>query len=107
MHRPRSLLLRLTGMHPQREANLLHRLAAHPEQPVPPGVKDDVLAYYSKLDLPFATRKDPQAWAALQTDLNTFKTIPTSRQPEPYPTYGDDNANADEQSPTSALTSAR
>ncbi len=77
-------------------ADLLHRLAAHPQQPIPPGVKEDVLAYYSNLDLPFATKKNPQAWATLQTDLNTFKTMPTSTDPEPYPTYGDDNASADE-----------
>lgn len=78
-------------------ASLLHRLTARPDQPIPPGVKDDVLAYYSNLNLPFATKKDPQAWAALQADLNTLKTMPTGTEPEPYPTYGDRSTAPDEQ----------
>ncbi|HLI77270.1 MAG TPA: zinc dependent phospholipase C family protein [Acidobacteriaceae bacterium] len=80
-------------------ASLLHRLAAHPEQPIPPGVKDDVLAYYSNLDLPFATRKNPLAWATLQTDLNTFRAMPTSTDPEPYPTYGEGDSGDSSSAP--------
>jgi hypothetical protein len=70
-------------------AFLLHHLAQTPTVPVPPGVKEDILAYYADLSLPFATKKDPAAWAAMQRDLATLQTMPTSQQPIPYPTYGD------------------
>jgi hypothetical protein len=70
-------------------AYLLHHLAQTPTVPVPPGVKEDILAYYADLSLPFATRKDPAAWAAVQQDLATLQTMPTSQRPVPYPTYGD------------------
>ena len=75
-------------------ATLLHRLAAKPTQPIPPGVKDDILAYYANLDLPFATKKKPDQWAALQQDLKTLQTMPTSTAPEPFPTYSDDSAQS-------------
>jgi len=68
-------------------ATLLHRLAATPTQPIPPGVKQDILAYYANLDLPFATKKNPTQWATLQQDLKTLQTMPTSTAPEPFPTY--------------------
>jgi Zinc dependent phospholipase C len=70
-------------------ANLVHQLVQHPTQPIPPGVHRDVLAYYADLTLPFATKKDPARWATLQQDLATFQTIPTSSEPDPFPTYGD------------------
>jgi hypothetical protein len=69
-------------------ATLLHRLAQTPTTPVPPGIKRDILAYYANLDLPFATKKDPGAWATLQQDLTTMAAMPTSTDPLPYPTYG-------------------
>ena len=75
-------------------ATLLHRLAQTPATPVPPGVKEDILAYYANLDLPFATKKDPAAWTALQQDLSLMRTMPTSTAPQPYPTYGDGDTSA-------------
>jgi hypothetical protein len=41
--------------------NLLHRLARQPEQLIPPGIKEDVEAYYANLDLPITTENDPDA----------------------------------------------
>ncbi len=73
-------------------ATLAHRLAARPGQPIPSGVRDDVLAYYSDPSLPFATKQDPGAWAVLQTDLATLRGMPTRTEPEPYPTYRKENA---------------
>ena len=75
-------------------ATLLHRLAATPTAPVPPGIKEDILAYYANLDLPFATKKKPERWAELQHGLATLRTMPTSTAPEPYQTYGDDTSSA-------------
>lgn len=71
-------------------ALLLHRLTRRPSRPIPPGIKRDILAYYSNPDAPITTKKDPKEWAQVQTDLATLKNMPTSTEPEPYPTYGDD-----------------
>jgi hypothetical protein len=76
-------------------ALLLHRLVQTPTTSIPPGIRLDILAYYANLDLPFATKKDPAAWAAVQQDLTTLQTMPTSTDPTPYPTYGDGSGTAD------------
>jgi hypothetical protein len=82
-------------------ATLLHRLTLTPTTPIPPGIKRDILAYYANLDLPFATKKDPAAWADLQKNLITLNTMPTSTDPIPYPTYGDGDDDNDAQPKTS------
>jgi len=69
-------------------ATLLHRLTLTPTTPIPPGIKRDILAYYANLDLPFSTKQDPAAWTALQQNLVTLRTMPTSTEPIPYSTYG-------------------
>ncbi len=74
-------------------ADLLHALTRTPAQPIPPGIKEDVLAYYANPDLPITTKKDPQRWAQVQADLVTLAAMTTSNEPEPYPTYGDDNTD--------------
>ena len=71
----------------QTYATLAHRLAAHPQQPISPGIKDDILAYYADPDLPFATKKSPGAWATLQADLATLRTMSTSKEPAVFTTY--------------------
>jgi hypothetical protein len=68
-------------------ATLLHRIALAPSHPIPPGIKRDILAYYADPGLPFATKKDPGRWAMVLADLQTLQTIPTSTEPDPYPTY--------------------
>ena len=75
-------------------ASLLHRLVQDPGQAIPPGIKRDVLAYYADPNAPITTKKDPQRWAQVQADLATFEKMPTSTEPQPYPTYGDDAASA-------------
>jgi hypothetical protein len=67
---------------------LVHRLAAKPAQAIPPGIKEDILAYYADLNLPFATKSHPSSWRTLQADLATLSAMPTSNEPLPYPTYG-------------------
>lgn len=71
-------------------ADLLHKLTRQPTQPIPPGIKQDVQAYYANLDLPITTKKDPARWAQVQADLAILAAMPTSTEPQPYPTYGDD-----------------
>jgi hypothetical protein len=89
-------------------ATLLHRLTQTPATPIPPGIQADILAYYANLDLPFATKKDPAAWAVVQQDLVTLRSMPTSRLPAPFTTYDDDtNAQPNTQpgaQPDSAAT---
>jgi hypothetical protein len=71
-------------------AALLHSITQAPTQKIPPGIKEDIQAYYADLSLPITTKKDPSAWAQVQTDLITLASMPTSTEPEPYPTYGDE-----------------
>jgi hypothetical protein len=75
-------------------ADLLHRLTRSPTQPIPPGIKEDIQAYYADPDSPITTKKDPSAWAQVQADLATLTAMPTSTEPIPYPTYGDDPASS-------------
>ena len=71
-------------------ADLLHRITRQPDQPIPPGIKEDILAYYASPDSPITTKKNPALWEQVQADLATFGGMKTSTAPEPYPTYGDD-----------------
>ena len=71
-------------------ADLLHTLTRQTERPIPPGIKEDIRAFYSNLDLPITTKNDPDRWKEVLADLAILKTMPTSPQPTPYPTYGDD-----------------
>jgi hypothetical protein len=73
-------------------ARLLHRLARHPSQKIPPGIKQDILTYYANPDAPITTKKDAEKWAHVQADLATLGNMPTSTALEPYPTYADDAA---------------
>jgi len=74
-------------------ANLLHRIAQNPQQPIPPAIKEDITAYYADLTLPIATKYNPQRWKQLLADLDTLAKMPTSDEPKPFPTYADDADN--------------
>ena len=67
---------------------LAHTLVADPKLAIPPGIKQEVLAYYADLGLPFATRKHADKWQQLQADLVVLKGMPTSTEPVPYQTFG-------------------
>jgi hypothetical protein len=71
-------------------ANLLHRLTRRPTRPIPPGIKQDIQAYYADPNAPITTKQNPALWAQVQADLATLAAMPTSTEPLPYPTYGDD-----------------
>ncbi len=72
-------------------AELLHRLTRAPNQPIPPGIKTDIQAYYADPKAPITTKRKPHAWAQVQADLTTLASMPTSTAAKPYPTYGDSN----------------
>ena len=73
---------------------LLHRLTRHSAEAIPPGIKEEIQAYYANPEAPISTKKDARKWAQVQTDLATLGTMPTSAAQEPYPTYGQDADNA-------------
>ena len=73
-------------------ANLLHRLTRQPARPIPPGIKQDIRAYYADPNAPITTKQNQAKWAQVQADLATLAAMPTSTEPQPYPTYGDDIA---------------
>ena len=72
-------------------AELLHRLTRKPTQPIPPGIKSDVEAYYADPNAPIVTKKNPSAWKKVQDELNVLAAMPTSTEAAPYPTYGELN----------------
>jgi hypothetical protein len=71
-------------------AKLLHLLTRNPKQPIPPGIKEDIQAFYSNLDLPITTKKDAEKWKQVLADLETLKTMPTNPEPPTYPTYDEE-----------------
>jgi hypothetical protein len=75
-------------------ALLLHRLVQQPTQVIPPGIKEDIQAYYADPVAPISTRQNPDKWAQVQADLVTLGRMPTSTEPQPYPTYGDEAQNS-------------
>ena len=59
-------------------AELLKHLTADPERRVPPGLRDDVLAYYADPNAPISTRKNLKAWKRVQTELTTLRGMQTA-----------------------------
>jgi hypothetical protein len=76
-------------------AQLLHRLVQQTSQAIPPEIKKEIQEFYGNPDAPITTKKDPAKWAQVQADLKTLADMPTSTEPEPYPTYGNDAANSE------------
>jgi hypothetical protein len=79
----------------QTYAMLLHRIALTPTAPIPPGIKADITAYYADSSLNFATKRHPEDWAVVQSDLVALRAVPTSNELDPFPTYDDLEAPAD------------
>lgn len=71
-------------------AKLLHRLVADPATPIPPAVKQSITAYFSDPSLPFAVKRKPAQWAAVQADLVKLSAMPTRSEDEIFATYPDD-----------------
>ncbi|MHB1935436.1 MAG: zinc dependent phospholipase C family protein [Acidobacteriaceae bacterium] len=59
-------------------AKLLKHLTADPERRVPPGLRDDVLAYYADPNAPISTKKNPKAWKRVETELATLRGMQTA-----------------------------
>ncbi len=70
-------------------AELLHKLTGTPTQPIPPGIKSDVEAYYADPNAPIETKQHPDEWKKVQEELKILEAMPTSTEAAPYPTYGE------------------
>ena len=60
-------------------AQLLARITKVPTEPIPAGLKQDIVAYYADPAAPISTKKEPKEWAAVQEQLQVLiamKTIP-------------------------------
>ncbi len=78
----------------QTYAGLLHRLVQHPGDPIPPGIEAEIQTYYADPNAPIVTKQDPARWAIVQADLLTLRSMPTSTEPDPYPTYDSETSPA-------------
>jgi Zinc dependent phospholipase C len=68
-------------------AQLLARITKVPAEPIPAGLKQDIVAYYADPAAPISTRKKPKEWEAVQERLQVLtgmKTIADSGN-EPRP----------------------
>jgi hypothetical protein len=66
-------------------AKLLDMIAQHPEKVIPNQLKHDLIAYYSDPQAPIITKKDPEKWAQVQTNLKTLATMKTIGELDPLP----------------------
>jgi len=73
-------------MNDDAHAKLLDRLAAQKFAGVSPDLRDELVQFYSDPDAPYATKRDPKAWAAVQSQLTELKAAPLSAVPSSAPT---------------------
>jgi hypothetical protein len=60
-------------------AKLLHKLADRkPEAPIE--LRKDILAFYHDLSLPIATKRDPEEWSKVLSELNQWKALELSAE---------------------------
>jgi Zinc dependent phospholipase C len=57
-------------------ARLLHKITTYPQRSIAPGLKQDILEYYSDLNTPIATKKNSKAWAHVVKDLAVLQNMP-------------------------------
>ena len=60
----------------QTYADLLRRLAAAPNSPIPASVKANVLAYYAGGESPVFEKMYPERWERIKTDLQVLQAMP-------------------------------
>ncbi len=58
-------------------AQLLARITKVPAEPIPDGLKQDIVAYYADPAAPISTRKKPKEWAAVQEQLQILVRMET------------------------------
>ncbi len=58
-------------------AKLLREITEEQKQPVPPGLKKDILNYYASPDAPISTKRNRGDWARVQKDLDLLRAMAT------------------------------
>ena len=64
-------------------AKLLAVITHNQSQPVPFGLKQNIDDYYADPAAPICTKKNPQKWAQLQSQLKLLAAMPTTQAPLP------------------------
>jgi hypothetical protein len=62
------------AMNDDAHAKLLDKLAIQKFAGVSPELRDEILTFYSESDAPYATKRDPKAWATVQSELVQLKS---------------------------------
>ena len=62
-------------------AKLLKDLTKHPERPIPSKLKKDITEYYADPLSPITTKKDPEKWAEVQSNLRVLQSMSTVDDP--------------------------
>ncbi len=62
-------------------AELLGRITRYPKNPIPPGLRADVLRYYANPDALISTRRNRKAWARVERELDVLRTMSVSSEP--------------------------
>lgn len=57
----------------QTYADLLRKITAQQGLPIPPGLRENILAYYSDLNAPVSTKNDKKAWTKVQAELDILR----------------------------------
>jgi hypothetical protein len=58
-------------------AQLLARITKAPAEPIPAGLKQDIIAYYADPAAPISTKKKPKEWVAVQEHLQVLMGMKT------------------------------
>jgi hypothetical protein len=59
-------------------AELLHEVTEKPGLPIPPALREDILAYYADPDAPISTKKNRKAWKKVPAQLEFLKNSVTA-----------------------------
>jgi hypothetical protein len=59
-------------------AKLLDKLSDEKFAGAPPELRANILTFFGDLNAPYATKRDPKAWAKLQTELDQLKVAPAA-----------------------------
>ena len=59
-------------------AELLHKVTAKPGLPIPPALREDILAYYADPEAPISTKRNRKAWKKVLAQLELLKNPATA-----------------------------
>jgi hypothetical protein len=62
-------------------ARLLDQMAAHNFDQITPALRANIIAFYSDLSAPIATKKNPAAWQKVQDELGKLRSLSPSTSP--------------------------